>query len=236
MKRISIFSVKGGTGKTTTAVNLAAALAQDEKRVLLIDLDPEHGATLALGIRTEQTLIDLLRGQASFEQVCLKVWDFDFIPSGPELMVWKEDVKTLKETVTKKYDYILADHGPGVSPISVSGLAFADTVLIPTPGDYLPGLAIERVLDVVKGVKEVNPNLRVGGIVLSQFDSRRSFSFQVESTLRDEYGELVFDTKIPVSVDLVTASYQAKPVIFHRSGSPASEAFKKLAREIEGRF
>ena len=236
MKRISIFSVKGGTGKTTTAVNLAAALAQNGKRVLLIDLDPEHGATLALGIRTERTLLDLLSGQAGFDQVCLKVWDFDFIPSGPGLMVWKEDVTTLKKRITRRYDYILADHGPGVSPVSVSGLAFADTVLIPTPGDYLPGLAIERVFDVVKGVNKVNPGLRVGGIVLSQFDSRRSFSFQVETTLRDEYGDLLLDTKIPVSVDLVTASYQAKPVIFHRSGSPASEAFKKLAREIEGRF
>jgi len=236
MKRISIFSVKGGTGKTTTAVNLAAALAQNGKRVLLIDLDPEHGATLALGIRTERTLLDLLSGQAGFDQVCLKVWDFDFIPSGPGLMVWKEEVTTLKERITRRYDYILADHGPGVSPVSVSGLAFANTVLIPTPGDYLPGLAIERVFDVVKGVNKVNPGLRVGGIVLSQFDSRRSFSFQVETTLRDEYGDLLLDTKIPVSVDLVTASYQAKPVIFHRSGSPASEAFKKLAREIEGRF
>jgi len=233
---------KGGVGKTTTAVNLAASLAEKDRRVLLADLDPQGNATSGLGaVPGDPDLGSYLLGEAGADEVRLGLGDlgFDLMPAGEDLLsllaAYPGDGAAPRRlaALAQGYDYLIVDTPPSVGPLSLIALAAGDAVVVPLQAEYyaLEGLAaLVRTLDRVR--RRQNPRLRLLGILLTMYDRRTVLARQVEAEVRKHFGERVFQAVVPRSVRLAEAPSFGLPVVHYAPGSPASWAYHAFAREV----
>lgn len=254
-KTIAITNQKGGVGKTTTTINLAAALAEQGKRVLLIDLDPQGNASTGLGFfpeDRERTSYDVLmqgvrlqdaQEQTEFAGISIVTATTDLSSADIELMansarstILRSALAELDQSQGHVLDYVLLDCPPSLNLLTVNALVAADSVLIPLQSEFF---ALEGLSQLLLSVREIrdsaNSNLRIEGVVLTMFDSRNNLSRQVEADARENLAELVFQTVIPRNVRISEAPSFSMPVIQYDQHSKGSQAYRSLAQEILNR-
>ncbi len=248
MKILAITNQKGGVGKTTTCVNLAASLAATRRRVLLIDLDPQGNATMGSGVAKDSltaTVYHVLLGQKTLNEVKVPAdkGGFDVIPANRELAGAEVELVNefaretrLKEALVRlddQYDYVLIDCPPALNLITVNGLTAAQSVLIPMQCEYY---ALEGLSDLVKTIKKVrahlNPVLEIEGLLRTMFDNRNMLAQQVSAQLEQHFGDKVYRTVIPRNIRLAEAPSFGVPVLFHDKSSRGAKAYLALAGEM----
>ena len=250
-KILAIANQKGGVGKTTTTINLGAALAEEGCRVLLIDLDPQGNASTGLGVAQEDrefTTYDLLLGDARPDEAIRpsQVENLWIIPATTDLssadieLISNEKRSFLLHDALRQlamdafqFDYILIDCPPSLNILTVNALISAHAVVVPLQTEFFALEGLSQLMLTVREVRQTaNKDLRIQGIVLTMYDVRNNLSQQVEADARDNLGDLVFRTVIPRNVRLSEAPSYAMPVLTYDSGSRGAEAYRNLAREI----
>lgn len=248
---ITICNQKGGVGKTTTAINLSAALAAAEKKTLLIDLDAQGNATTGLGFdkhHIEKSTYDVLLGETSIISSIQKteINFLDIIPSSPSLVgaeielveiVSRETcLKQSIEPVRNKYEFIIIDCPPSLGLLTLNALSTADSVLIPVQCEYyaMEGIAdLQRTIALVRS--RINPGIYIKGIILTMFDARNNLSSQVQQEIRNHFKESVFQVVIPRNVRLSEAPSHGKPIILYDINSRGALSYFELANEVLNR-
>jgi chromosome partitioning protein len=253
-KIIAVANQKGGVGKTTTTINLGAALALSGRKVLLIDLDPQGNASTGLGVDQDNRVIttyELLAGDADLEQA-IQATDFDnlkIVPATTDLS--SADIElianekrsfllhdALRQTAMDsfEFDYILIDCPPSLNILTVNAMVAAHSVVVPLQSEFFALEGLSQLMLTLREVRQTaNPDLRIEGVVLTMYDKRNNLSQQVETDARDNLGELVFNTVIPRNVRLSEAPSFALPVLHYDPLSKGSLAYKALAKEITNR-
>lgn len=247
-KVISIFNQKGGVGKTTTNVNLCAALALRGKRVLSLDIDPQGNSTSGFGIdknNLEFTIYNVLIEDYDINKIILKteIDNLDLIPANIqlagaeiELTNTKYRERTLKEKINLiegKYDFIIIDCPPSLGLLSLNALTASNTVLIPIQCEYYSLEGVGQLIDTVKLVKKsLNPKLEIEGVLLNMFDGRTNLSIQVVEEVKKYFKDKVYRTVIPRSVRLAEAPSFGQPIMIYDDKSKGSTAYTKLAEEV----
>lgn len=247
---VSLANQKGGVGKTTTAINLAACLAACEKRTLLVDLDPQGNATSGLGLSKRDVyslytvLIEGLSADYAIrdtELPGLRVLPSSIDLVGAELELADRPrreyaLATALATIRDDYDYILIDSPPSLGLLTVNGLTAADSVLVPLQAEYFALEGVSQLIDTIERVREhLNPDLLIDGVVLTMVDDRVNLSRQVSDEIRSHFGDRVFKTSIPRNVRLGEAPSFGKPILLYDIKSRGSEAYIQLAREFVDR-
>ncbi len=247
-KIIALANQKGGVGKTTTSMNLAASLATLEKRVLLVDADPQANASSGLGVdvkKVDCSLYDCLVSQVDVHEAILEtdIPHLDIIPShidlvGAEIemlnMPQREKAMTkILHPLLSDYDFILIDCSPSLGLITVNALTAADSVIIPVQCEYFALEGISKLLNTIKIIKQkLNPKLSIEGFLLTMFDSRLRLSNQVKDDVRRHFQELVFNTVINRNVKLAEAPGHGVPAILYDADSAGARNHLELAKEI----
>lgn len=251
---IAIANQKGGVGKTTTAINLAAALCEKGYGTLVVDLDPQGNASTGLGIEAAQrnlTTFDLLLEGASLDQVIrpteierlfvcpanadLSSADMELIANEKRSFLLRDALRN-QDVSLPPLDFILIDCPPSLSLLTINALVAADAVLVPLQSEFFALEGLSQLMLTVREVRQsANPDLRIEGVVLTMYDKRNNLSQLVENDARQTLGELVFATIIPRNVRVSEAPSFSMPVLSYDSTSKGSEAYRALAQEITAR-
>ncbi len=251
---ITIANQKGGVGKTTTAINLATALAAIGEEVLLVDIDPQGNASTGLGIAREErkkSTYDLLTGDASLEDVCIPtaVPRLKIAPSTMDLLGLELEISNLPDRAfrlkkvfdrsahapdsTMRFDYILIDCPPSLNLLTLNSMVAAQAVLVPLQCEFFALEGLSQLLDTVEQVQNsINPGLTIHGIVLTMYDKRNNLANQVISDVRDVMGETVYKTVIPRNVRVSEAPSYGKPALLYDINCSGSQAYLNLASEV----
>ena len=253
MKTIAIANQKGGVGKTTTSVNLAACLSSIGKRVLLVDLDPQANATSALGLDALgiPSIYGPLLGQSSmgeqviptqFENLFIVPANLDLAGAEIEVARGEEHLTRLKKALIpiqadSTFDYVLMDCPPSLGILMSNALAAADELLVPIQCEYFALEGLSRIVQIIEQVKSagVNDALRLGGILMTMFDSRTNLSQQVVEEVRRHFGEAVYHAVIPRTIRLGEAPSFGKPIIEYDPHGVGAEAYRAVALEFVAR-
>ena len=251
-KVVAIANQKGGVGKTTTAVNLAASLAVAEQRTLLIDGDPQGNASSGVGLvrdSVSKTVYDVLIGNSSLDDVIHRGVQFRHLDVAPatadlaaaevELVDQPERDRAMRNALTAvkdRYDYVLIDCPPSLGLITVNMLAAADTLLIPVQCEYYALEGLSQLLNTVHLVqRSVNERLEIEGVLLTMYDARLNLSRQVAADAREYFGSQVYETVIPRNIRLAEAPSFGKPIIVYDVASVGAQSYMSVARELIAR-
>ncbi len=244
--KIVVSNQKGGVGKTDLCVNLATALASKNKKVLLIDMDPQSNATdYVLSEKPEKTVYNLLTEDEIYAEDIIQktgVRNLDIMPSDPRLsatqVMLANDVRMqfkLKRKISdlEGYDYIFIDTPPSVGLLTLNALTAADKVLIPIQTHYFAMDGVANLIKTIDAVKEdINPGLEFGGVVLTMYDRRTKLSAEVTKAVKEAFKDKVFSTIIPINVKLAESPSHHKPIAYYASWSTGAKAYEKLAEEF----
>jgi chromosome partitioning protein len=246
----AIANQKGGVGKTTTALNVGACIAEAGYRTVLVDVDPQANATVGLGIsRTKSPgLYEVLTGEASAVQALTdsSVEGLRLLPAGaglaganvelPRIEGFEQRLRERLAPLREEFEYILLDCPPSLGPLTVNALVAADKVIVPVQTEYFALEGLAQLLDTLSLIqRELNPRLTVLGMILTMHDGRTRLARDVEREVREHFPQLVFDTVVPRNVRLGEAPSYGLPVLRHAPHSPGSAAYLKLAKEVAAR-
>jgi chromosome partitioning protein len=246
----AIANQKGGVGKTTTAVNLAACVAEAGYDSLLIDVDPQCNATVGLGLSkdTSPTVYDVLTGSTPVEDAitATAIENLSIVPAGPDLAGATVELpripgsetrlRTALEPIRDRFAFTLLDCPPSLGPLTVNALVAADRVIVPVQAEYFALEGLAGLLDTLGLIqRELNPRLTIAGMVLTMHDGRTRLAQDVEREIREHFPELVFDTVIPRNVRVSEAPSFGKPVTHHDPHCAGADAYFELAKEVAAR-
>ncbi len=245
---IAIASQKGGVGKTTTAINLGACVAQESRRVLIVDFDPQGNASSGLGVNGNDqrlTVYEALIGHADLKEAVVPtaLANLDLIPAGQRLsgaevelvgmMARETRLKSCLAKLRDDYDFILIDSPPSLGLLTVNALTAADSVLIPLQCEYLALEGLTQLIGAIRLVQDhLNQGLRIEGVLLTMYDARLNLSQQVADEARKFFAERVYKTMIPRNVRLSEAPSFGKPIVLYDPHSTGAESYRGLAREV----
>ena len=247
-RTIAVANQKGGVGKTTTSINLAAALAIEGQSVLLVDIDPQANATSGLGVDPKslaRTIYNALIYNDNIDSIVMEtgVKGLSLLPSNTHLagaeveLVEVEDrtqrLRAALNGMNQKYDTILLDCPPALGFLTVNALAAAHSVLVPVQCEYYAMEGLGRLMESIERIRQsVNPNLEIEGILLTMYDARNSLARQVTDQIRSHFAGKVYDTVIPRNVTLAEAPSYGRPVLLYNMASSGAQAYLSLAKEF----
>lgn len=247
-KVIAIANQKGGVGKTTTTINLAACVAEKGKKILVIDMDPQGNATTGFGIEKNEldnTVYELMLGECSVKECIIPnvIENLSLIPSNVNLAAAEIELveQARKEYILKneidwvkdQYDYIFIDCPPSLSMLTVNAMTTADSVLVPIQCEYYALEGLSQLIHTVNLIrKKINPNLKMEGVVFTMYDARTNLSEEVVQNVKDTLEERIFKTLIPRNVRLAEAPSYGQPINIYDGKSAGAEAYRGLADEL----
>ena len=244
---LAIANQKGGVGKTTTSINLAASLAKTRRKVMLVDIDPQGNATMGSGVSKEAqavTAYEVLIGAQPIESALVTVeGDFDLVPansrlSGAEVELIELDqrehrLRNALATVRERYDYILIDCPPALNLLTINALVAAQSVMIPMQCEYYALEGLTALLNTIRKIREtLNPQLQIEGLLRTMYDPRNNLDNEVSEQLKEHFGDKLYRTIIPRNIRLAEAPSHGKPVITYDMHSKGAQAYLALAGEI----